>query len=203
MRSIVQKFTVLKAPAAPFPETHVDTDKIIPARYMTTVSRKGLGKRLFAEARYDGEGNEQPDFVLNQPAYRQAGVLVAYENFGCGSSREHAPWALADFGIRCVIAPSFGDIFRANCLKNGILLIHLPRETCERLVAVAIERAEEAFVVDLEQQRIDLPTGEVVAFDTAAPDRDALLSGADEIVRSLRHVDRISAYEARLARAER
>ncbi|ATQ44151.1 3-isopropylmalate dehydratase small subunit [Caulobacter mirabilis] len=195
----MQKFTVLKAAAAPFPQTHVDTDKIIPARYMTTVSRKGLGKRLFAEARYDEGGRERPEFVLNQPAYRQAGILVAYENFGCGSSREHAPWALADFGIRCVIAPSFGDIFRANCLKNGILLVHLPRAVCEHLVAVATDRAGEAFAVDLEQRRITLPDGEVVVFEIAAPDREALLTGADEIIRSLRHEDRISAYEARLA----
>ena len=130
----MQAFTELTGVAAPLPLANVDTDKIIPARFLKTIKRTGLGVNLFDTLRYDAEGQERPDFVLNQPPYRHAEVLIAHENFGCGSSREHAPWALLDFGIRCVIAPSFADIFHNNCFKNGILPVALPREICDQLM---------------------------------------------------------------------
>lgn len=199
----MKAFTRLDGRAAPLSLANIDTDQIIPAQFLKTVEREGLGRGLFFGFRYDDDGKPREDFVLNRPEFAGTKILIAGDNFGCGSSREHAPWALADFGIRCVIAPSFGDIFRANCLKNGILLIHLPRAVCERLVAVATDRAGEAFTVDLERQRIELPDGDVVRFEIGAPDRETLLTGTDEIVRSLRHEDRISAYEARLADADR
>jgi 3-isopropylmalate/(R)-2-methylmalate dehydratase small subunit len=130
----MQAFTTLSATAAPLPLANVDTDKIIPARFLKTIKRSGLGKSLFAGLRYDDEGAERPEFVLNREPFRHAEILVAHENFGCGSSREHAPWALLDFGIRCVIAPSFADIFNGNCFKNGILPVALPREACDHLM---------------------------------------------------------------------
>lgn len=194
----MQKFIVLKAPAAPFPAAHIDTDKILPARHMTTVSRKGLGRYLFEEARYGADGAERPEFVLNQPAWRDAGILIAYDNFGCGSSREHAPWALTDFGIRCLIAPSFGDIFRNNCRKNGLLTIVTSRAVCESLVAVAFDWPGEPFTVDLEAQRITLPSGETLTFDIDPREREVMLTGADDVTRSLKHEDAIAAFEARM-----
>lgn len=197
----MQKFSLLRAPAAPFPFAHVDTDRIIPARYMTTISRQGLGRWLFAESRYDAQGAEVSDFVLNRPAWRRAGVLIAHENFGCGSSREHAPWALADFGIRCIVAPSFGDIFRVNCLKNGLLAIELPRAACDQLIAAAWKAPGADFIVDLQRQIIVPSEGETVAFACDPRERDALLAGADDIARSLRHEAGITAYETRLDEA--
>jgi len=195
----VQKFRVLRAVAAPFPFAHVDTDRIIPARHMTTVSKRGLGQHLFAGERYDGAGNERPGFVLNREPWRRAGVLIAYENFGCGSSREHAAWALTDFGVRCVVAPSFGDIFRANCLKNGLLPLAVPLAVCERLVAEAAVPGA-VMTIDLERQVIGLAGGEEIGFLIDRHEREALLTGADQVDKTLRHEALIDAYEVRPAR---
>ena len=153
----MQPFTILTGIAAPLPMMNVDTDMIIPKQFLKTIKRSGLGKSLFFEMRYDDAGNEITDFVLNRPAFRNAEILIAGENFGCGSSREHAPWALLDFGIRCVIAPSFADIFFNNCFKNGILPIVLPREQAEAMMALAERGANATFTVDLERQEIALP----------------------------------------------
>ena len=153
----MEKFTKLTGVAAPLPLINVDTDMIIPKQFLKTIQRSGLGKNLFDEMRYDADGNEVPDFVLNQPAYRNAQILVAGENFGCGSSREHAPWALLDFGIRCVIAPSFADIFYNNCFKNGILPIVLPQEDVDKLMDDAERGANAVVTVDLENQVITGP----------------------------------------------
>ena len=155
----MDKFTKLTGVAAPMPLINVDTDMIIPKQFLKTIQRSGLGKNLFDEMRYDADGNEIPDFVLNKPAYRKAQILVAGENFGCGSSREHAPWALLDFGIRCVIAPSFADIFYNNCFKNGILPIALPQEDVDKLMDDAERGANAVVTVDLENQVITGPDG--------------------------------------------
>src|SRR3546814_202771 len=148
----MEKFTKLSGIAAPLPMINVDTDMIIPKQFLKTIKRTGLGRNLFDEMRYEPDGTEKPDFVLNRPAYRKAVILVAGENFGCGSSREHAPWALLDFGIRCVIAPSFADIFYNNCFKNGILPIALPQEQVDNLMDDAEGRANAVVTVDLEKQ---------------------------------------------------
>ena len=153
----MDKFDTLTSVAAPMNMINVDTDMVIPKQYLKTIARTGLGKHLFAEMRYDDQGNENPDFVLNQPAYRDAEILVADENFGCGSSREHAPWALLDFGIKCVIAPSFADIFYNNCFKNGILPIALPKEDWEKVMDDAERGANAKLTIDLEAQTITGP----------------------------------------------
>src|ERR1700761_6644269 len=153
----MEKFEKLTGVAVPFGMPNVDTDMIIPKQFLKTIKRAGLGKALFFERRYDDNGQERPDFVLNQPAYRNARILVAGENFGCGSSREHAPWALHDFGIRCVVAPSFADIFYNNCFKNGILPIVLPKEIVEELMENAKKGANAVMTVDLETQTISRP----------------------------------------------
>ncbi len=197
----MQKFTRLVGAAAPYPVAHVDTDQIIPARYMTTTSRRGLGRHLFAPARYDATGAEVADFVLNRAEWREAKIMIAHENFGCGSSREHAPWALTDFGIRCVIAPSFGDIFRANCLKNGLLPITAPRGLCDELIALAEASPGAPFSVDLERVALGLPGGREVAFQVPARERDALLAGLDDVDRTLRRAAELDRYEAQLASA--
>src|SRR5438552_9013451 len=158
----MQKFTVLTGVAAPLPMINVDTDKIIPKQHLKTIARTGLGKALFDEMRYRNDGSENPDFVLNKPAYRKAKILVAGENFGCGSSREHAPWALLDFGITCVIAPSFADIFYNNCFKNGILPIVLPKAICEQLIEDAEKGANATLTIDLEAQTVTRPEGAVI-----------------------------------------
>ena len=150
----MQKFDKLTGVAAPLPMINIDTDMIIPKQHLKTIKRTGLGKALFDEMRFNADGTEKPDFVLNQPAYRKAQVIVAGANFGCGSSREHAPWALLDFGIRCVIAPSFADIFHNNCFKNGILPIALPQEICDRLMEDARKGANATLEIDLEKQQI-------------------------------------------------
>lgn len=192
----MQKFIRVKAVAAPLPIANVDTDMIIPAEYMKALTRSGLGRHLFHALRFDEEGRERADFVLNRPACRDTRILVADRNFGCGSSREHAVWALADFGIRCVIAPSFGDIFAGNARKNGLLLIRLPDEICTRLRGV-IEAAQYAPIeVDLETQRIRLTSGETVAFDVDPGDRRILMEGLDDIDRTLRHAEAIARFEA-------
>ncbi|HET6525508.1 3-isopropylmalate dehydratase small subunit [Sphingopyxis sp.] len=192
----MQKFIRVKAVAAPLPLTNVDTDMIIPAEYMKALTRSGLGRHLFRALRYDTDGRERADFILNRPACRDARILVADRNFGCGSSREHAVWALTDFGVRCVIAPSFGDIFAGNARKNGLLLIRLPDEDCARLRS-EIEAAQYAPIeVDLEAQRIRLASGETIAFDFDPGDRRILMEGLDDIDRTLRHADAIARFEA-------
>ncbi|KGB53207.1 3-isopropylmalate dehydratase small subunit [Sphingopyxis sp. LC81] len=194
----MQKFTRMKAIAAPLPLANVDTDMIIPAQYMKSLTRSGLGKHLFRELRFASDGSERCDFILNQPTCRSAQVVVADRNFGCGSSREHAVWALTDFGIRCVIAPSFGDIFAGNARKNGLLLIRLPDATCARLrdeIALAQYAPVE---VDLDAQQIRLASGEVIDFAIDPDDRRILMEGLDDIARTLRHADAIARFEAAL-----
>lgn len=192
----MQKFIRVKAVAAPLALVNVDTDMVIPAQYMKALTRSGLGQHLFRELRFDETGRERTDFILNRPACRNAQILVADRNFGCGSSREHAVWALTDFGIRCVIAPSFGDIFAGNARKNGLLLIRLPDEGCARLRG-AIEKAQYAPIeVDLEAQRIRLASGETIAFDIDPGDRHILIEGLDDIDRTLRQADAIAEFEA-------
>src|SRR5216683_1274382 len=160
----MQKFTTLTGVAAPMPMINIDTDKIIPKQFLKTIARTGLGKALFDEMRYRNDGSENPDFILNKPAYRKAKIIVAGENFGCGSSREHAPWALLDFGITCVIAPSFADIFYNNCFKNGVLPIALPKEIVDELMEDAEKGANAVMTIDLETQTITRPDGERVHF---------------------------------------
>ena len=191
-------FTKLTGVAAPLPMINVDTDMIIPKQFLKTIKRTGLGKNLFDEMRFTQDGQEVPDFVLNQPKYRQAQILIAGENFGCGSSREHAPWALADFGIRCVIAPSFADIFHNNCFKNGILPIRLPAETVEALLAEAQNAPDPTFTVDLEQNLILRPTGnEPISFTIDPHNRDCLLEGLDDIGLTMQKADKIQAFVGR------
>ena len=198
----MDKFTTLTAIAAPLPLANVDTDKIIPARFLKTIKRTGLGRNLFDTLRFDAEGRERPDFVLNQEPYRHAEILIAHENFGSGSSREHAPWALLDFGIRCVIAPSFADIFYNNCFKNGVLPIALPKEICDELMEDAKKGANAVMTIDLETQTITRPDGEKVHFELDAFRKHCLLNGLDDIGLTEQKGAEIAAYEerARLAR---
>ncbi|HLI20537.1 MAG TPA: 3-isopropylmalate dehydratase small subunit [Stellaceae bacterium] len=191
----MDKFTTLTGVAAPLPMINVDTDKIIPKQHLKTVERTGLGKALFEELRYRADGSENPDFVLNQPAYRQAKILVAGENFGCGSSREHAPWALMDFGIRCVIASSFADIFYSNSFKNGMLLIKLPQQIVNELMDDAKKGANARLTVDLAAQTITRPDGGTVKFDIDPFLKDCLLNGLDDIGLTLKKEAQIAAYE--------
>ncbi len=191
-------FVTLTGLAAPLPMANVDTDKIIPGRFLKTIERKGLGKSLFADMRYEDDGAEKPDFVLNQPPYRGAEILVAYENFGCGSSREHAPWALLDFGIRAVIAPDFADIFHNNCFKNGVLPIRLPHDVCEQLMADARMGPNARITVDLPRQVVIRPNGEEIAFEVDPLRKERLLHGLDDIGETLRLAPAIDTYEARL-----
>jgi 3-isopropylmalate/(R)-2-methylmalate dehydratase small subunit len=177
----MDKFTTLTGVAAPLPVVNVDTDMIIPAHYLKTIERKGLGKGLFHAQRIRSDGSENPDFVLNKPAYRKAQILVAGPNFGCGSSREHAPWALLDFGIRCIIASSFADIFYANCFKNGVLPITLPQPIVDQLMDDARNGANARLTVDLEAQTITRPDGSTLHFEIDPFRRQALLDGLDEI----------------------
>jgi 3-isopropylmalate/(R)-2-methylmalate dehydratase small subunit len=198
----MDKFTKLTGVAAPLPMANVDTDKIIPARFLKTIKRTGLGVHLFDTLRYDAEGKERPDFVLNQGPYRRAEILIAHENFGCGSSREHAPWALLDFGIRCVIAPDFADIFHSNTFKNGILPIRLPREICDQLMEDAKQGDNARITVDLEQQVVVRPNGEKIPFEIDPFRKHLLLNGLDDIGQTLQHAPSIDSYEAR-QRAEK
>ncbi|MBJ7414268.1 MAG: 3-isopropylmalate dehydratase small subunit [Niveispirillum sp.] len=192
----MEKFVQLTGVAAPLRLMNVDTDMIIPADYLKTIKRTGLGAGLFASMRFK-DGQEVADFVLNKPAYRQSKILIAGDNFGCGSSREHAPWALADFGIRCIIAPSFADIFFNNCFKNGILPIRMPTEVVDRLMAAADNGANATFTVDLEAQSITLPDGEKIGFDVEPFRRQCLLNGWDDIGLTLREAGSIDAFEAK------
>ncbi len=198
----MEKFTRLTGVAAPLPITNIDTDMIIPKQFLKTIKRSGLGKNLFDEMRYDADGNEIPDFVLNRPQYRNAEILVAGENFGCGSSREHAPWALLDFGIRCVIAPSFADIFYNNCFKNGILPIVLPQEQVDALMKDAEKGENARMTVDLEAQTITTSDGEEFSFEVDPFRKHCLLEGLDDIGLTLEKAAAIDAFEARAA-AER
>ncbi|WP_227285824.1 3-isopropylmalate dehydratase small subunit [Boseongicola sp. H5] len=198
----MDKFTKLIGIAAPMPLINIDTDMIIPKQFLKTIKRSGLGVNLFDEMRYDDDGNEIPDFVLNKPAYRDAEILVAGDNFGCGSSREHAPWALLDFGIRCVIAPSFADIFFNNCFKNGILPIALPQEQVDVLMKDAEKGSNARMIVDLEAQTVTSSDGEVFAFEVDAHKRHCLLNGLDDIGLTMEKSDAIASFEQR-ARAER
>jgi len=191
----MDKFTTLTAIAAPLPEANINTDKIIPARFLKTIQRSGLGKHAFDAMRYNEDGSEKPDFVLNREPYRAAQILITYDNLGCGSSREHAPWALLDFGIRCVIAPSFADIFHNNCFKNGILPVRLPREVCERLMADAAAGANSRLTVDLQRQRVVRPDGEEIAFEVDPLRRHLLLEGLDDIGQTLQHAGSIDRFE--------
>jgi 3-isopropylmalate/(R)-2-methylmalate dehydratase small subunit len=193
----MQKFTTLTAVAAPLPMINVDTDMIIPKQFLKTIQRTGLGQHLFDEMRYTSDGKEVPDFVLNKPAYRKAEILVAGQNFGCGSSREHAPWALLDFGIRCVIAPSFADIFYNNCFKNGILPIVLPQSEVDKLLDDAARGANAVISVDLEKQEIRGPDGGMIRFEVDPFRKQCLLNGWDDIGLTLRHEKSIDAFEAR------
>jgi 3-isopropylmalate/(R)-2-methylmalate dehydratase small subunit len=193
----MEKFTSLTGVAAPLPMINVDTDKIIPKQFLKTIKRTGLGKNLFDEMRYTPEGKEKPDFVLNRPAYRKASILVAGANFGCGSSREHAPWALLDFGIRCVIAPSFADIFYNNCFKNGILPIKLPQSEVDKLMDDAERGANAVVSIDLEKQEIRGPDGGCIKFDLDPFRKHCLLNGLDDIGLTLEKGSAIDSFEAK------
>jgi 3-isopropylmalate/(R)-2-methylmalate dehydratase small subunit len=191
----MEKFTVVEGVAAPLDVVNVDTDMIIPKQYLKTIKRTGLGKGLFSEKRYRDDGSENPDFVLNKPAYRKAKILVAGDNFGCGSSREHAPWALLDFGIRVVISTSFGDIFYNNCFKNGILPIRVSQEDLDKLFDDARRGANATLSVDLTKQEIRGPDGGCVTFDIDPARKHSLLNGLDDIGETMIKADKISGYE--------
>jgi len=198
----MEKFQKLSGIAAPMPLVNIDTDMIIPKVFLKTIKRSGLGVNLFDEMRYDRQGNEIPDFVLNKPQYRDAQILVAGDNFGCGSSREHAPWAIADFGIKCVISTSFADIFFNNCFKNGILPIVLPQEQVDLLMKDAEKGANARMEVDLEEQTITTSDGEVIKFDVDAFKKHCLLNGLDDIGLTMEKASAIDAYEAKLAASQ-
>lgn len=193
----MEKFTVLTGVAAPLPMINIDTDMIIPKQFLKTIKRTGLGKHLFDEMRYTADGAEVGDFVLNKPAYRAASILVAGENFGCGSSREHAPWALLDFGVRCVIAPSFADIFYNNCFKNGILPIKLPKEQVDLLLDDASRGANATLTIDLEKQEITGPDGGCIKFDLEPFRKHCLLNGLDDVGLTLQQTAVIDAFESK------
>ena len=198
----MQAFTKLTGIAAPLPKANVDTDQIIPARFLKSISRLGFGKNLFANFRFKEDGAENPDFVLNQEPYRKAEVLIAFENFGCGSSREHAPWALLDFGIRCVIAPDFADIFHNNCFKNGVLPVRLPREICEKLMEDAKMGGNARISVDLERQVVVRPNGEEIPFQIDPLRRHLMLNGLDDIGQTMQHAPAIDRFESRQRAAQ-
>ena len=191
----MEKFTTLTGIAAHLPMINVDTDMIIPKQYLKTIKRTGLGSGLFAELRYDEDGKPLPDFVLHQKPYTEAKILIAGGNFGCGSSREHAPWALLDFGFRCVIAPSFADIFYNNCFKNGILPIILPQEEIDKLIDDAARGDNARLTVDLEAQEIRGPDGGVIKFDVDPHRKRCLIEGLDDIGLTLEKADAIETFE--------
>lgn len=195
----MQKFDHLTGVAAPLPILNVDTDMIIPKDYLKTIKRTGLGVGLFANIRYKEDGSEDENFVLNKPAYRHAEILVAGDNFGCGSSREHAPWALLDFGIRCVISTSFADIFYNNCFKNGILPIRVSQDELDALMGDAGKGANAKLTVDLEAQEIRRPDGGVVRFDIDPFRKHCLLNGLDDIGLTLEQESGITSFETKLA----
>lgn len=197
----MEKFTTLTGVAAPMPLVNIDTDMIIPKQFLKTIQRSGLGRNLFDEMRFDDDGNEIPDFVLNQPAYRNAQILVAGDNFGCGSSREHAPWALADFGIRVVISTSFADIFYNNCFKNGMLPIVLPQDQVDLLMEDASKGANARISVDLEAQTVTSSDGQEFHFQIDPFKKHCLLNGLDDIGLTLEKVSSIDSFESQAAQA--
>ena len=195
----MDKFITLTGVAAPLKITNIDTDMIIPKQYLKTIARTGLGKGLFSEMRYNEDGSENPDFVLNQSAYRKAQIIVAEDNFGCGSSREHAPWALLDFGIRCVISTSFADIFYNNCLKNGILPIQVSKSDLAKLMDDASRGSNATLTVDLAAQEIRGPDGGVVKFDLDPFRKHCLMNGLDDIGLTMEKAKNIQSYEDKAA----
>jgi 3-isopropylmalate/(R)-2-methylmalate dehydratase small subunit len=195
----MEKFTQLTGVAAPLPIINVDTDMIIPKQYLKTIKRTGLGSALFSEMRYNEDGSENPDFVLNKLAYRHASIIVAGDNFGCGSSREHAPWALLDFGVRCVISTSFADIFYNNCFKNGILPIKVTPEQLKLLLDDAERGANATISVDLEAQTIKGPDGGSIHFDIDPARKQTLLEGLDDIATTMKEGAEIAAFEQKIS----
>ena len=198
----MEKFTQLRGVAAPLDMVNIDTDLIIPKQHLKTIKRTGLGKYLLDELRYNEDGSENEDFVLNQPAYRESKILVAGDNFGCGSSREHAPWAIDDFGIRCVISTSFADIFYNNCFKNGILPIVVSPEDLEKLMDDAGRGSNAVLTVDLEAQEITGPDGGTVTFDIDPFRKHCLINGLDDIGLTMEKADKIADFEAGLAQSQ-
>jgi 3-isopropylmalate/(R)-2-methylmalate dehydratase small subunit len=194
----MEKFTVLEGVAAPLKVVNVDTDMIIPKQYLKTIKRTGLGKGLFSEKRFKDDGSEDPDFILNKPAYRKSKILVAGDNFGCGSSREHAPWALLDYGIRCVISTSFGDIFYNNSFKNGILPIRVSQEDLDKLFDDAERGANATLTIDLEKQEIRGPDGGCINFDIDPHRKHCLLNGLDDIGLTMVKKDKIDTFESKV-----
>jgi 3-isopropylmalate/(R)-2-methylmalate dehydratase small subunit len=198
----MDKFTTLTGVAAPMPIVNIDTDMIIPKQFLKTIERTGLGKGLFYEMRFNEDGTEKPDFVLNQPAYRKSQVLVAGDNFGCGSSREHAPWALLDFGVRCVISTGFADIFYNNCFKNGILPIKVSPEDLAKLMDDASRGSNATLTIDLESQTIQGPDGGSISFEIDSFRKHCLLNGLDDIGLTLEKETSITSYEAKHAASQ-
>jgi 3-isopropylmalate/(R)-2-methylmalate dehydratase small subunit len=198
---MMEKFEKISGIAAPMPLINIDTDMIIPKQFLKTIKRSGLGVNLFDEMRYDDNGDEIPDFVLNKPAYRSSEIIVAGDNFGCGSSREHAPWAIKDFGIRCVIAPAFADIFYNNCFKNGILPITLPQDQVDVLMKDAEKGANARVEVDLVAQQITTSDGEVFSFEVDEFKKRCLLEGLDDIGQTFQKVAAIDSFEAKASNA--
>ncbi len=197
----MDKFETLTGIAAPMPLVNIDTDMIIPKRFLKSVKRTGFGVSLFDEMRYNRDGSEIPDFVLNQPQYREAEILVAGDNFGCGSSREHAPWAIKDFGIKSIISTSFADIFYNNCFKNGILPIVLPQEAVDVLMKDAEKGANARMTVNLEEQTVTTSDGESFSFEIDPFKKECLIKGLDDIGLSLEKAPAIDAFEAKAAQA--
>ena len=197
----MEKFEKLTAIAAPMPLINIDTDMIIPKQFLKTIKRSGLGVNAFHEMRYDLDGNENPDFVLNNEAYKGANILVAGDNFGCGSSREHAPWALLDFGIRCVISTSFADIFYNNCFKNGILPVVVSEDELQLLMKDAEKGSNARMIVDLENQQIETSDGEVISFDVDQHRKHCLMNGLDDIGLSMEKMASVDAFEAQMAQS--
>ena len=197
----MEKFEKLTAIAAPMPLINIDTDMIIPKQFLKTIKRSGLGVNAFHEMRYDLDGNENPDFVLNNEAYKGANILVAGDNFGCGSSREHAPWALLDFGIRCVISTSFADIFYNNCFKNGILPVVVSEDELQLLMKDAEKGSNARMIVDLENQQIETSDGEVISFNVDQHRKHCLINGLDDIGLSMGKIASVDAFEAQMAQS--
>jgi len=195
----MEKFDKLTGIAAPLPIINIDTDMIIPKQYLKTIQRTGLGSGLFSEMRYNEDGSENGEFVLNKPAYKGASILVAGDNFGCGSSREHAPWALLDFGIRCVISTSFADIFYNNCFKNGILPIVVSQDDLDKLMDDASRGANATISVDLVAQEIKGPDGGTIAFDIDPHKKHCMLNGLDDIGLTMEKADHINSFEKKLS----
>ncbi len=195
----MEKVRRIEGVAAPLPIVNIDTDMIIPKQFLKTIKRSGLGKALFHEMRYNEDGSENPDFVLNQEAYREASILIAGDNFGCGSSREHAPWALKDFGIKAIIAPSFADIFYNNCFQNGMLPVRLSEGEVEHLMKLAQQKPGAVFIIDLEAQEVQAPDDSVYHFDIDPFRKHCLMEGLDDIGLTLQKEEKIAAFERQYA----